>query len=243
MDDPGERGSAASTGRRSRPVLAARRRNRHRARSRRPPVASTRSALGSGGADRPRASHPRLSHPMAIRRKELSFARLNERLLSLFRWHWRLRSRFCIIVDMTSDAVTSSWRALNAAQVGRWEQVLGTIIRLIPEGAVDVAVDGGRYSTAFADRLADRLSAAGRRCVRTVGTGTADPARGTDPERRTADGRGLPPPGATRRTGSSSPSRRTGVPTHRTPTGMSWSGCGPRRPGRGRTRPSGTRTS
>jgi hypothetical protein len=60
-----------------------------------------------------------------------------------------------------------AWQAMTGEQVDHWEEMLGALAELVPAGAARVVVDGGHSHATVADRLAERLRAAGRRCVRT----------------------------------------------------------------------------
>lgn len=62
------------------------------------------------------------------------------------------------------------WPVMNDAQVGRWEQVLGNLARMLPAGPATVLVDGAQpYARVLADRLAAALDAAGSGAVLTDG--------------------------------------------------------------------------
>ncbi|WP_433476461.1 class I SAM-dependent methyltransferase [Spirillospora sp. CA-142024] len=67
---------------------------------------------------------------------------------------------------MTSDAVAGPARgSMSEEQIGRWREVMDGVAGMLPDGAVCVVVDGGRYAGVFAERLADRLRADGRGCA------------------------------------------------------------------------------
>lgn len=57
------------------------------------------------------------------------------------------------------------WGRLTGSQDERWFAVLDKLAALVPQGVVGVVVDGA-YDAAIADRLAERLRAAGRPCLR-----------------------------------------------------------------------------
>ncbi|WP_242889579.1 class I SAM-dependent methyltransferase [Actinomadura litoris] len=92
---------------------------------------------------------------------------------------------------MTRDALTAL-ESMTERQIGRWRDVLDAVAGMLPGGAVRVLVEGCGHADAVAARLADRLTAAGRRCVRprdggreserepdaiTIGAGTGERAR------------------------------------------------------------------
>jgi SAM-dependent methyltransferase len=71
---------------------------------------------------------------------------------------------------MTSGGtVTPAWQAMTEAQTGRWQEVLDAIAERIPAGAAHVLVHGAPDPAVVADRLAGRLRADGRDCVRLPG--------------------------------------------------------------------------
>jgi SAM-dependent methyltransferase len=63
-------------------------------------------------------------------------------------------------------------------QSGRWSELLDGVAGLLPPGPACVVVDGAPDAAVVADRLAERLRAAGRPCTRPVGgtPATAGPA-------------------------------------------------------------------
>ncbi|WP_242907205.1 class I SAM-dependent methyltransferase [Actinomadura terrae] len=66
---------------------------------------------------------------------------------------------------MTSDAL-AALESMTEQQAGRWRDVLDRVAGMLPDGTVCVLVEGGGHAGAVAARLADHLTAAGRRCVR-----------------------------------------------------------------------------
>ncbi|MFA1549815.1 class I SAM-dependent methyltransferase [Actinomadura chokoriensis] len=80
-------------------------------------------------------------------------------------------------------AETPAWGSMTEEQIGRWQEVMDGVAGMLPDGAVSVLVDGGRHAEMFAGRLADRLQADGRRCVRPDGDGHRD-GQGDGPEVR-----------------------------------------------------------
>ncbi|MGI5326005.1 class I SAM-dependent methyltransferase [Actinomadura nitritigenes] len=68
---------------------------------------------------------------------------------------------------MTSGAAARPARdSMGQAQSRRWQEVMGGLAGILPDGTVQVLVDGGRDAEVFAEQLADRLRADGRHCVR-----------------------------------------------------------------------------
>jgi hypothetical protein len=59
-----------------------------------------------------------------------------------------------------------AWDAMTEEQTGRWSELLDGVAGLLPPGAPCVMVVGTPYAAVVADRLAERLRAAGRPCVR-----------------------------------------------------------------------------
>lgn len=96
---------------------------------------------------------------------------------------------------MTIDrTVIPAWQTMTEEQTSRWDEVLNTLAALVPSGDARVLVGGGGDRAAVVDRLADRLHATGRRCVRL--TGDAPLRDGTVPGTVTlADGCSPPPEG------------------------------------------------
>lgn len=82
-----------------------------------------------------------------------------------------------------------AWDAMTEEQAGRWTELLDGVAGLLPSGAARVVVDGASHAAVVADRLADRLRAAGRPCVRLTGDAHTEPARRAV---TLADGPGLP---------------------------------------------------
>src|SRR5262245_55985200 len=74
-------------------------------------------------------------------------------------------------------AAMPAWERMTEEQSGRWAEVLDGVAGMLPSGAVSVVVDGGRNPGMFADRLAARLHAAGRRCARLAGADAGIVAR------------------------------------------------------------------
>lgn len=80
---------------------------------------------------------------------------------------------------------------MTKEQTGRWSELLDGVAGLLPSGAARVVVDGAPHAAMVADRLAERLRAAGRPCTRVTGGAPATAER----TRRTvtlADGLGPP---------------------------------------------------
>jgi SAM-dependent methyltransferase len=68
-------------------------------------------------------------------------------------------------VDARPGAPLPTWQEMTDAQRDRWAAVLDTLAAAVPAGAAGVLVDG-RGAEVVADRLADVLCSAGRRCLR-----------------------------------------------------------------------------
>lgn len=70
-----------------------------------------------------------------------------------------------------------AWDAMTEEQTGRWTELLDGVAGLLPSGAARVVVDGAPHAAVVADRLADRLRATGRPCVRLTGDDPANAER------------------------------------------------------------------
>src|SRR5262245_44468397 len=91
----------------------------------------------------------------------------------------------------------AAWEEMTTEQSGRWREMLDGVAGMIPRGAVCAVVDGGRGPDVFADRLAERLRASRRRCVRPAGAGSEAVRRAPGTVTLAAGGhlRGRPPGG------------------------------------------------
>jgi SAM-dependent methyltransferase len=87
-------------------------------------------------------------------------------------------------------------QTLTATARGRWDELLGSLVSLIPDGMaaiIDHPADGDALTDAAADRIIGALNAAGLPCSRRPGSGDGRPevviwVRTIAPRRRPADG-------------------------------------------------------
>ncbi len=66
----------------------------------------------------------------------------------------------------TMNMALPAWDAMTEDQAGRWAELLAGVAAMLPAEVSYVLVDGGPHAAAVADRLADRVRATGRACVR-----------------------------------------------------------------------------